>query len=308
MLWKGQRQSGNIEDQRGGGMSGGGKLLAGGGIGTLVLALLAMLFGKNPMDILGGTGNEQGYTNEAPAGVPQNDEGKQFVATVLAETEDVWTDQFQQMGKQYEQPTLVLFRDGVQSGCGQATSETGPFYCPLDHKVYLDLGFFDELSQRFGADGDFARAYVIAHEVGHHVQNLLGVSDKVHNAQERGSKAEANRLSVMLELQADFYAGVWAHHTQKMKKVLEAGDLEEALNAAQAIGDDRLQQQSQGYVRPETFTHGTSQQRAYWFKKGFGTSRPAASKEFTLIPMGQSIIICSIFPTKQKINMPMKNK
>ena len=268
MIWKGQRESSNVEDVRGSG--GGSRRLVGGGIGSLVLGLLAYLFFGDTSGLTGGnTSDGPGTANEQPAGTPQNDEGKQFVSVVLGETETVWQEQFRQMGGQYEEPRLVLFRNSVNSGCGGASAAMGPFYCPLDHKVYIDLSFFDDLSSRFGASGDFARAYVIAHEVGHHVQNLLGTSDKVQAARQRASERESNRLSVMLELQADFYAGVWAHHSKKLQ--IDAGDIDEALNAAQAIGDDRLQKESQGYAVPESFTHGTSQQRAYWFKKGFET-------------------------------------
>lgn len=194
----------------------------------------------------------------------------QFVSTVLADTEDVWAKIFSEQGRSYENPTLVLFRDGVQTACGGASSASGPFYCPLDHKVYMDLAFFDELQSRFGAKGgDFAIAYVIAHEVGHHVQTLLGTSDKVRQAQQQSSQRDANRLSVALELQADFYAGLWAHYNEEMNDVLEQGDIEEALSAANAVGDDAIQRRTQGQVVPDSFTHGSSEQRMYWFKRGF---------------------------------------
>jgi predicted metalloprotease len=193
------------------------------------------------------------------------------VSVVLKDTEDVWNKLFADQGADYQEPGLILFSGSDQSGCGYASSATGPFYCPLDSKVYIDLSFYDQLQSRFGAPGDFAMAYVIAHEVGHHVQNLMGISGKVHQAQQGMSKRQANELSVKLELQADFFAGVWAHHADRMKNILEEGDIEEALNAANAIGDDRLQMESQGHVVPDAFTHGTSEQRMYWFKRGFET-------------------------------------
>ncbi len=266
----GGRESDNVEDVRG---SGGGRRLAvGGGLGTLAVALIALLMGKNPSAVLNSIngGSQQQEQTEQPAQPGQEDEGRRFARIILGETEDVWTGIFQkQLNREYAKPKLVLFRDAVESGCGTASSQVGPFYCPLDSKVYLDLTFFDELSQRFHASGDFANAYVIAHEVGHHVQNLLGISDKVHSLQERGSERDANRLSVKLELQADFFAGVWARNSQRLK--INEQDISEALNAASAIGDDKLQQQAQGYVVPDAFTHGTSEQRMYWFKKGWET-------------------------------------
>lgn len=268
MKWMGGRQSGNVEDRRGGGFGGGRGMLFGGGLGAMALALLAYLFGFNPSDVM-SDGSGQATQSAQVAG--QNDEQKQFVATVLGYTEDVWHEQFRQMGGEYQEPKLVLFTDFVQSGCGNASRQVGPFYCPLDQKVYLDLSFFNELENRFGANGEFARAYVIAHEVGHHVQNLLGTSEKVQRLQSRVGEREANRLSVALELQADFYAGVWANHAQQMYSILETGDVESALRAASAIGDDKLQMQSQGYVVPDAFTHGSSEQRVYWFRKGFQT-------------------------------------
>ncbi|WP_423146423.1 KPN_02809 family neutral zinc metallopeptidase [Rubrolithibacter danxiaensis] len=264
MRWLGRRESGNIEDQR----SGGGRFALGGGIG-LIIAIIAMLLGKNPQELLNaipGTQQEQVSTSGAPT-----DEAGKFVAVVLADTEDVWTKIFNDMGSEYEYPKLVLFRDQVQSACGFASSATGPFYCPGDQKVYIDLSFYDELKNRFHAAGDFAQAYVIAHEVGHHVQNLLGISDKVDRMRQQLSEEEYNKLSVKLELQADFLAGVWAHYDQKMKNVLEPGDIDEALQAANAIGDDKLQKEAQGYVVPDAFTHGTSEQRMHWFKKGYET-------------------------------------
>ena len=263
MLWKGRSGSGNVEDSRGGGV---GRVAVGGGLGTIVIVVIALLMGKNPMQLLNNVG---GQATEQTAGPGVNDEGKEFVSVVLKDTEDVWNKLFSEMGKQYVEPKLRIFDNQVQSGCGGASASMGPFYCPLDSKVYIDLTFFNELQDRFNAAGDFARAYVIAHEVGHHVQNLLGISDKVRQMQEGVSEKEANALSVRLELQADYLAGVWAHHAQKMKNILEEGDIEEALNAATAIGDDKLQKQSQGYVVPDAFTHGTSAQRVEWFRKGF---------------------------------------
>ncbi len=265
MQWRGGRQSGNVEDGR---SSGGRGLMVGGGLGTLAIALIAMLFGKDPSSVLESiNGGSQSPQTEQTAGA--NDEGKEFVSVVLAETEVVWDGIFQQIGRQYQHPKLHMFRNSVQSGCGAASSQVGPFYCPLDGKVYLDETFFDELSSRFNASGDFANAYVIAHEVGHHVQNLLGTSDKVHQAKQQVGEREANRLSVKLELQADFYAGLWAHHSKSLQ--IDESDIAEALNAASAIGDDKLQKQAQGHVVPDAFTHGSSEQRMYWFKKGWET-------------------------------------
>ncbi|MCC6348211.1 MAG: zinc metallopeptidase [Candidatus Eisenbacteria bacterium] len=271
MRWKGREQSGNVDDRRGARPGG---LIVGGGLGTVVLVVAFLLLGGDPRQLLQLAGQSQ-VTTGAPAspGAPANapDEGREFVAVVLKDTEDVWGDLFRQAGRTYEPPTLVLFRDQVESGCGVAGSSTGPFYCPADRRVYVDLAFYDELRDRFGAPGDFAQAYVVAHEVGHHVQNLLGISERVAGARGRVSQEEFNRLSVRLELQADFFAGVWAHHAERAKQILEAGDLEEALNAASAIGDDRLQRQATGTVTPDSFTHGTSAQRARWFRKGFET-------------------------------------
>lgn len=269
MLWRGQRQSDNVEDRRG---IGGGGLAIGGGLGGIVILIIALLLGADPRQLL-----EQSPGNNPVSGTqtsrpinPQEEELKQFSLTVLASTEDVWTDIFRQQGKDYRKPTLVLFTEQVRSACGSAGASVGPFYCPGDEKLYLDLTFFNELQTRFRAPGDFAQAYVIAHEVGHHVQNLLGLMDRVDAARARMSEAEANELSVRLELQADFFAGVWAHYAQQ-KGLLEAGDIEEALGAASAVGDDRLQRQTQGYVVPDSFTHGTSEQRSRWFRKGLET-------------------------------------
>jgi uncharacterized protein len=267
MRWEGRRQSQNIEDRRT--MSPG--VMVGGGVGTLVLAVVVMLLGGDPSVILNGGGGGSSQRIERRADDPQEEKLKEKVAVILADTEDVWKDQMARVGRRYEEPTLVLFRDRVQSACGIAGSATGPFYCPGDQKLYLDLSFYEELDQRLGAPGDFAQAYVIAHEVGHHIQNLLGTMDKVHSLQARMGKQQGNQVSVRLELQADFYAGVWAHHDQKMKQVFDDKDIRDGLNAASAIGDDRLQKESRGYVVPESFTHGTSAQRMRWFKRGLDT-------------------------------------
>jgi uncharacterized protein len=270
MRWTGRRQSGNVEDRRG--LSTGG-MVAGGGLGTVVLLLVAMFFGVDPSALLeqGGPGPEGGGTATRRTS-PAEDRLGQFTGTVLAETEDVWNNLLPATTrKQYREPTLVLFSGRTQSGCGFASAATGPFYCPEDEKVYIDLEFFQEMETRFRAAGDFAQAYVVAHEVGHHVQKLIGTLPEVHARRGRVSQADFNRLSVRLELQADFLAGVWAHHAQRSKDILEPGDVEEALNAANAIGDDRLQKQAQGHVVPDSFTHGTSAQRARWFRLGFET-------------------------------------
>ncbi|RPE13656.1 metalloprotease [Chitinophaga lutea] len=266
MRWQGRRESGNVEDRRG---SRGG-LIAGGGIGTIVIALLVYFLGGDPSQVVNTQpGAPQGQLS--PEQQAKEEESAKFVKVVLAETEDVWNKIFAQNNQQYQEPKLVLFTEMVQSACGNASSASGPFYCPADQQVYIDLSFYDELKNNLNAPGDFAMAYVIAHEVGHHVQNLLGISEKVQRMRGRLSEAEYNKMSVKLELQADFLAGVWAHHTQQLQNVIEPGDIEEALNAANAIGDDRLQKQSRGYVVPDAFTHGTSAQRMYWFKKGFQT-------------------------------------
>lgn len=268
MRWQGRRQSTNVEDRRG---SRGKNIAVGGGLGTIVLVVLGLLFGGDFTDLIqidaGGGSSPQTQTSTSPA----EDAQAQFVKVVLADTEDVWNRLFQQQGQQYQEPVLVMFTDRVQSACGFAQAATGPFYCPADQKVYIDLSFQRVLSQRLGAGGDFAMAYVIAHEVGHHVQNLLGISRQVQAQRGRISQAEYNRLSVRLELQADFFAGVWAHHADRMSDILEQGDIEEAMRAANAIGDDRLQKQSQGYVVPDAFTHGTSEQRMRWFRRGYET-------------------------------------
>jgi uncharacterized protein len=268
MLWRNRRESGNVEDLRG--FSGGG-LAVGGGLGTVVILVLALLFGVDPRALLEQVPSQSpNQTQSARQVNPEEEEQKKFVSVVLADTEDVWNQIFRQYNQQYREPKLVLFTNQVRSACGIAGSAVGPFYCPGDEKVYIDLSFYRELKNRFQAPGDFAQAYVIAHEVGHHIQQLLGTSSKVQAMQSRVSQEQANQLSVRLELQADFYAGVWAHHAQR-KGLLEQGDVEEALRAATAIGDDNLQRQSQGYVVPDSFTHGTSEQRVRWFRKGLET-------------------------------------
>jgi predicted metalloprotease len=268
MLWKNRRESENVEDQRSGFSPGG--VVVGGGLGTVVLLLLALLFGADPRALLQQVQQQAPATRTGQPANTANDEMKKFVSVVLADTEDAWSDLFRQRGQQYRDPKLVLFTQQVSSSCGRATAAVGPFYCGGDEKVYIDLSFYQELKNRFGAPGDFAQAYVIAHEVGHHVQHLLGTMDKVNELQRRVGEAEANRLSVRLELQADFLAGVWAHYAQQ-KGIVEPGDIEEALRAATAIGDDKLQREAQGYVVPDSFTHGTSEQRVRWFRRGLET-------------------------------------
>ncbi|CAN7452050.1 zinc metallopeptidase [Rhizobium sp. LjRoot98] len=307
MEWKGRRQSGNIEDERGagpvrGGMGGnpfgrggGFRLPTGGGgrgggmsIGTIIF-LVAIYFvlkmmGIDMLQVLDGgqSPGQSGYEqtqSQSPQGSAAEEETKAFVSTVLAETEDTWNGIFQASGETYVEPKLVLFRDGINSACGMASSASGPFYCPGDQKVYLDMAFFDELAQKFGASGDFAEAYVIAHEVGHHVQNLLGILPKVNAQRQRMSEADSNQMSVRVELQADCFAGIWGKYTEQ-KGLLEQGDLEEALNAATQIGDDTLQKRTQGYVVPESFNHGTSAQRSTWFKRGFDSGKLSACDTF----------------------------
>jgi predicted metalloprotease len=272
MRWKGMRESDNVEDRRGSGR----RLALGGGLGTLVLVLIVILLGGDPQTLLqvpgaGDAETAQSETGVAETGNASEDELAKFVSVVLADTEDVWHELFLKDGGRYREPKLVLFRDQVRSACGFADAAVGPFYCPADEKVYIDLGFYGELSRRFGAPGDFAQAYVIAHEIGHHVQNLLGVSERVQAMRERAGEAQSNDLSVRMELQADFLAGVWAHHAQRTRQILETGDVEEGLRAAAAIGDDRLQMRAKGYVVPDSFTHGTSAQRVRWFRKGLET-------------------------------------
>jgi uncharacterized protein len=277
MRWRDQRESDNVEDQRS--FSGRG-LAVGGGLGGLVIVVIVLLLGGDPQALLQQVAeNPEVGTQTSRQFAPEEDELKKFVSVVLADTEDVWRERFRQMGSHYREPKLVLFRGQVQSACGVTGTAVGPFYCPGDEKVYIDLAFYQELKNRFHAPGDFAQAYVIAHEVGHHVQKLLGISDKVSAMQARASDGTANRLSVRLELQADFLAGLWAHYAQE-KGIVEPGDLEEALRAASAIGDDRIQMRSQGYVVPDSFTHGTSEQRFHWFQKGFVTGDLRQSDTF----------------------------
>lgn len=268
MKWQGRRGSENVEDRRG---MGGGTMLAGGGIGTVVLFLVAMFLGVDPrsMPDLGGGAAPAAETRTAS---PEYDPNAEFVSVVLADTEEVWTDVFrEQLNREYRKPTLVLFDDRVRSACGTASSAVGPFYCPNDAKIYLDLGFFHQLKSRFGAPGDFAQAYVVAHEVGHHVQNELGILDQVHGKQRGLGERESNALQVRVELQADFLAGVWARHANERFGSLEPGDIEEAMGAASAIGDDTLQREAQGHVVPDSFTHGSSEQRVRWFRRGYET-------------------------------------
>lgn len=270
MRWQGRRQSGNVEDRR----SIGGKQVAiGGGLGGLVIMVLLLLLGGNPDEVVqsletGGPGAPSGTSR------PLSEKDRQmgeFVSVVLADTEDVWGSLFRAAGREYRQPHLVLFSGQVASACGHAGASSGPFYCPGDERVYLDLDFFEEMQRRLGASGDFALAYVIAHEVGHHVQNQLGIFDQVMARRGRTGEREFNQLMVRLELQADFLAGVWTHHAHRTANILEPGDIEEGLNAASAVGDDRIQRQTQGYVVPDAFTHGTSEQRVRWFRKGYET-------------------------------------
>ncbi len=265
MRWRSGRQSNNVEDRRGLRAT---STIAGGGIGTLLIVLLAMIFGVDPSTLLQSKAPSGSPPQQSAAAPPGQDDLRQFVSVVLADTEDTWRDLFRRMGGVYQDPKLVLFTGAVQSACGFAQAAVGPFYCPADQKVYIDLSFYQELKNRFRAPGDFAQAYVIAHEIGHHVQNLLGISGQVEALRSRVREAEANTLSVRLELQADCFAGVWAHHAHKARQILEAGDVEEGLNAASAIGDDRLQMQAKGYVAPDSFTHGSSAQRVRWFKRG----------------------------------------
>lgn len=269
MRWIGRRQSTNIEDRRGQTT----RRIAGGGCGTIIFVLIVwLLFGGNPLELLNNlqpVGDQSSVSQYQ--GTAEENELAQFVGVVLGDTEDVWHELFHRQGLEYREPKLVLFSEAVQSACGYASAATGPFYCPGDEKVYIDLSFFRELQQRFKAPGDFAMAYVIAHEIGHHVQNLLGINDRVMAMRGRMSQRQFNQYLVRLELQADFLAGVWAHHAQKLHNILEEGDVEEAMNAASAVGDDRIMKRTQGYVVPDAFTHGTSEQRVRWFMKGFKT-------------------------------------
>ena len=277
MKWEGNRESDNVEDARGSSGGGGGFSFGGGrgvGLGTIAIALVAgWIFGINPMTILGllsGGGGESVSQQQAPVGKPPaNDPAAKFVSTVLANTEDVWRAQFKRMGGAYQAPTLLLYRGAYPTACGRGQAAMGPFYCPGDQKVYLDLGFFETMRSQLGAPGQFAQAYVIAHEVGHHVQDLMGITGKVDAMRGRISQTQQNALSVRVELQADCFAGIWAHDSQQSKQWLEHGDIESALNAATQIGDDTLQRRSQGQVVPESFTHGSSAQRVSWFKRGY---------------------------------------
>jgi uncharacterized protein len=306
MRWRLGRRSQNVEDRRGmgspvgmrlpgrigipGGLGRGGRGAARGGgigiIGVLILLGLGWLLGIDPSFLLQDTTTGVPYREAPPAGQPPaDDELAQFVSVVLADTEDTWQALFREMGGEYREPRLVLFSDAVDSTCGFAQAAMGPFYCPGDQKVYIDLGFFDDLRSRFAAPGDFAQAYVIAHEVGHHVQNLLGIASEVQAARQQAGESEANALSVMMELQADCFAGVWGHHADRSRDLLEEGDIDEGLNAAAAIGDDRLQQQGQGYVVPDAFTHGSSAQRVRWFRQGLTSGDPNACNTFNADPL-----------------------
>ncbi len=288
MRWQGRKQSENIEDRRGMPVR---RMAVGGGLGTLILALIVLALGGDPRALL-QQGPPQAGPQAAPGAAanvdPAQEPLKEFVAVVLQDTEDVWQQLFRsQVGKDYVKPKLVLFTGQVESACGYASAAMGPFYCPADQKVYLDLAFCDELRSKFRAPGDFAIAYVLAHEVGHHVQKQLGYTQLVDDQRNRVNKREANRLSVRLELQADYLAGVWAHHAQKMKHILEDGDIDEALRAASAVGDDRLQKQAQGYVVPDSFTHGTSEQRSKWFRQGLRTGSLEGAKSLFELPDDQ---------------------
>jgi hypothetical protein len=287
MRWDDDRQSGNILDDRGvsfGGGGGGGMplMFGGGGLGAIVMIVLALLFGVDPRMLLQGGGSEysQTATQTAPAGPRPDDEDARFAATVLAYTEDTWGQAFAEQGQRYAPATLVLYEQGHPTGCGFGQSAMGPFYCPADQRIYLDLSFFRELSGRFGAPGRFAEAYVMAHEVGHHVQNLMGVSEQAQRQQQRLPRAEGNRISVRVELQADCLAGVWAMRTQQREKFLDPGDVEQGLAAASAVGDDTLQRQTQGRVVPDAFTHGSSEQRMRWFRRGMDSGRIDACDTF----------------------------
>lgn len=283
MRWRGERQSDNVEDRRGMSVSRGAKVGGIGGLGLVAVVVVSMFLGVDPsalLQIVSQTTQSSSVSTEQSTIPSANDDQRNFVAVVLAETEDVWNETFQQAGRSYQEPKLVLFSGAVESACGMAGSATGPFYCPADQKVYLDLAFFDELHSRFGASGDFAQAYVIAHEIGHHVQTLLGIIQKVNRLQSQAGTVERNKLNVMLELQADCLAGMWAHQAQKKRNILEAGDIEEGLNAASAVGDDRIQKRTQGYVVPDGFTHGSSAQRVKWFKRGFETGNMQACNTF----------------------------
>lgn len=276
MRWRTGRRSTNVEDRRG---VRAGRRMVGGGIGTIILVVVALYFGLDPAMLMQGLPTDVSPTTSQPIPAGQ-DELVDFVSVVLADTEDTWHALFRNMGGDYQEPRLVLFSGAVQSACGFARAAVGPFYCPADQKVYIDLSFYDDLRRRYRAPGDFAQAYVIAHEIGHHVQTLLGISEQVHAARRRASEKESNALSVRMELQADCLAGIWAHHADRARGILETGDIEEALTAASAIGDDRLQRQSQGYVAPDSFTHGSSKQRMRWFSHGMAEGSLSACDTF----------------------------
>ncbi|MFZ3175394.1 MAG: neutral zinc metallopeptidase [Thiobacillus sp.] len=279
MRWERGRRSDNIEDRRG--MRVGRKGLAGGGIGAIILALVAMYFGVDPAVVLNQVGNQRPTQEEQPvASSPEEERLKEFMSVVLADTEDVWGALFQRSGQRYSPPKLVLFSGAVESACGFAEAAMGPFYCPADQKLYLDMGFFNDLAQRHDAPGDFAQAYVVAHEVGHHVQTLLGISEQVHAARQQAGKTGGNALQVRMELQADCFSGVWANHADKARQVLEPGDVEEALAAAAGVGDDRMQKQARGFVVPDSFTHGSSAQRMHWFNRGLQSGDPGQCDTF----------------------------
>lgn len=280
MRWEFGRRSTNVEDRRGSRIS---APVVGGGIGAIVLSLIVALLGGDPSVIWDQTqapSSPNSESTQTERSATSGDRLTDFVSVVLADTEDTWNSLFRQMGRTYVEPKLVLYSDAIRSACGYARSAVGPFYCPADQKLYIDLSFYRDLKNRYQAPGDFAQAYVIAHEVGHHVQTLMGISDKVRAAQSQVPQEQANQLSVRQELQADCFAGIWAHHAQRSRQVLETGDIEEALNAASSLGDDRLQSQARGYVTPESFTHGTSAQRARWFKQGIQTGDPAQCNTF----------------------------
>lgn len=282
MRYKGRRQSSNVEDRRG--KSGRAKKAGGiGGIGFVIVIVIYMLMGGDPGDVMNLVQSDQGYAETASDWQPTAHEQDlaEFVKVTLADTEDVWNEIFAQSGLEYREPTLVLFSGQVESACGFSSAATGPFYCPGDEKIYMDLNFLESLQKSLGAEGDFAMAYIVAHEVGHHVQKLLGTMNEVQSQRGNVSKKAYNKLTVKLELQADFYAGIWAHHAQRTKNIMEKGDLEEAFNAANAVGDDRIQKQSQGYVVPDSFTHGTSKQRLTWFKKGYVTGNVELGDTFS---------------------------
>ncbi|MBC7984556.1 MAG: zinc metallopeptidase, partial [Candidatus Obscuribacterales bacterium] len=278
MRWRGREQSGNVSDRRGMSV---GRMGGIGGVGALVVAVVAMLFGQDPAVVLDALNTPATTESNEPYQESASEaETRQVISVVLKDTERTWGEIFAKNNRQYEEPRLVLFTQAVQSACGTAQSAVGPFYCPSDKQVYIDLSFYDDLKNRFGAPGDFAQAYVIAHEVGHHVQNLLGTSARVQAAKQSSSEKEANALSVRLELQADCYAGIWANHANQSRQLLETGDVEEGLAAAAAIGDDRLQKQSRGFVAPESFTHGSSAQRVSWFRRGLESGSVAACDTF----------------------------